>query len=126
MGIVPAGTFGTTDWTATPALVCTVASPTLAEEIPPGTETTAVVLPARILRLVRRPCVSRDSVRSRTGRPCPWRTPPRHCHQPGHHRPRPDHLARGPRLPEPADQKIRPRLLKQALAPMPSPVPCAR
>ena len=46
--MVPFETFGTTDWTATPALVCTVASPTLAEAIPPGTETTAVVLPARI------------------------------------------------------------------------------
>src|SRR5262252_4626566 len=51
MAIVPAETFGTTDWTATPALVCAVASPTLAEEIPPGTETTAVVLPARIFTL---------------------------------------------------------------------------
>lgn len=51
MMIVPAETFGTTDWTETPALVCAMASPTLAEEIPPGTETTAVVLPARILTL---------------------------------------------------------------------------
>src|SRR5215467_10760738 len=51
MVLVPAETFGTTDWTATPALVCTVASPTLAEAIPPGTETIAVVLPARIFTL---------------------------------------------------------------------------
>src|SRR6266568_9596470 len=54
MVIVPAETLGTTDWTATPALVCTVASPTLAEAIPPGTETTAVVLPARIFTLPAR------------------------------------------------------------------------
>ena len=52
--ILPAETFGTTDCTATPALVCAVASPTLAEEIPPGTETTAVVLPARIFTLPAR------------------------------------------------------------------------
>src|SRR5215471_4051865 len=54
MVIVPADTLGTTDWTATPALVCTVACPTLAGAIPPGTETTAVVLPARIFTLPAR------------------------------------------------------------------------
>src|SRR5690348_1157395 len=51
MVIVPAATLGTTDWTSTPALVCTMASPTLSEAMPPGTVTIAVVLPARIFTL---------------------------------------------------------------------------
>ena len=51
MVIVPFETFGTTDWTVTPTLVYAVASPARAEAIPPGTETIAVVLPARIFTL---------------------------------------------------------------------------